>query len=204
MAVGMFLLSRPRGRHVDRGRRRLHGRARARPRIRDAGAGPGRPERRRLLASSASPPPARRCSARWAAPIGVADLRRHLREPARCEPGRGVPARRRWGRQLVPGQSRRDRQAAAGDPPAVHHGVRRLAESVVLRNRRDRALLAFALDVVPARGAAAPDDLRRAHRRGVPRQPVRGASRLQLAQRAGAEARAAHRPRKPPLGVRAH
>ncbi len=111
-----------------------------------------------------------------------ADLRRHLREPARL---RTWPRRSRSasaaGDSSFQGSPGRDRQAAAGDPPAVHHRVRRLAERRLRESPPIVARARVRADVVPARGAAAPDDRRRAHRRGVPRQPVRGAARRRLA-----------------------
>ena len=114
-ALGLGLLSTHPHRHLDARGRRLHGRSRARPRSRHAGARARRPELGRLQVPRSSQlrldalPPDRRVDRRRR-------LRRDLRQPARGKPGEQAPARR-----ACPGLSEpeRDQAPSAGAPRCV-------------------------------------------------------------------------------------
>ncbi len=113
MVVGMLLLARLTPDDLDAARRPLHGRARPRPRLRDAGADPRRPERRRLPRSR------RRHRERDALPVDGrddrrADLRRHLHQSVREQARIAAATRCRRADPLAP-RPGADRQAAAGD-----------------------------------------------------------------------------------------
>ncbi len=176
-------------------RRPLHGGARARARVRDAGADPGGAERRRLRES--------RRRDLYGDPLQNdgrddrrADLRGDLREPAGLEPRGQAPARHVGTGAAAP-RPRSDRRASTFHPPAVHRGLRGRDQADLPDRRRHRR--ARLRPHLAPRGTAATRD----GDRSGPRRHLRCASRHHLAVRARDPARRPGPEAEPPPRLRA-
>ena len=166
-------------------------------RLRDAGAGPRRPERRRLRG------PRRRHVGRDAVPLDGrhdrgGDLRSDLREPAerRTSP---TPSRAASGGGDGSFQGS-PAEFIAKLPPAIHQPfITAYADSLQRRlpNRLRRGGGGVRADVVPARGAAAP-----VRHLGWDRRVVRRPEGRQLAARTGGQGGGPGEAREPPRGLR--